>query len=209
LTKVLIADDHAVVRRGLRQIVADASPLIEVEEASDGEEVLARLSQKKCDCLVLDISMPGRSGLDILHELRSLYPQLPILILSMHPEDQYAMRVLKAGAAGYLVKDSAPDELVTAIHRVVDGGRYISPNLAEQLAYGLTSGLDRPLHDSLSDREYSVFVKIGSGMTVGEIADELGLSVKTVSTYRTRILEKMNLKGNAEIIRYTVDHALS
>lgn len=209
MTKVLIADDHAVVRKGLRQIVADASPMIEIDEASDGEEVLSRLSNKACDCLVLDISMPGRSGLDILHELRSLYPHLPVLILSMHPEEQYAMRVLRAGAAGYLVKDSAPDELVAAIHRVVDGGRYISANLAEQLAFGLSSDSDRPAHDTLSDREYSVFVKIGSGMTVGEIADELGLSVKTVSTYRTRILEKMNLKGNAEIIRYAVDHSLA
>ncbi len=209
MTKVLIADDHAVVRKGLRQIVADALPLFEIDEAADGEEVLACLSKKACDCLVLDISMPGRSGLDILHELRSLYPHLPVLILSMHPEEQYAMRVLKAGAAGYLVKDSAPDELVAAIHRVVDGGRYISANLAEQLAFGLASDADQPAHHTLSDREYSVFVKIGAGMTVGEIADELGLSVKTVSTYRTRILEKMRLKGNAEIIRYAVDHSLA
>lgn len=209
MLRVLIADDHAVVRKGLQQIVAESSPMIEVEEAADSEEVLAKLNQKKCDCLVLDISMPGRSGLDILHELRHLYPNLPVLILSMHPEDQYAVRVLKAGAAGYLVKDSAPDELVSAIRRVVDGGKYVSATLAEKLALGLAGSFDKPAHEVLSDREYSVFLKIGSGMAVGEIADELGLSVKTVSTYRTRILEKMSLKGNAEIIRYVVDNGLA
>jgi len=208
MLRVLIADDHAVVRKGLQQIVADVTPMIEVEEAADSEEVLAKLSTGRCDCLVLDISMPGRSGLDILSELRHLYPALPVLILSMHSEDQYATRVLKAGAAGYLVKDSAPDELVTAIHRVVGGGKYVSPALAEKLALGLAGSLDRPAHETLSDREYSVLLKIGSGMAVGEIADELGLSVKTVSTYRTRILEKMALRGNAEIIRYVVDHQL-
>jgi two-component system invasion response regulator UvrY len=209
MLRVLIADDHAVVRRGLQQIVTESSPMFEVEEASDSEEVLVKLNQKKCDCLVLDISMPGRSGLDILHELRHLYPNLPVLILSMHPEDQYAVRVLKAGAAGYLVKDSAPDELVAAIRRVVDGGKYVSATLAEKLALGLAGSIDKPAHEVLSDREYSVFLKIGSGMAVGEIADELGLSVKTVSTYRTRILEKMGLKGNAEIIRYVVDNGLA
>jgi two-component system invasion response regulator UvrY len=209
MLRVLIADDHAVVRKGLQQIVSEASPMIEVDEAADSEEVLAKLNSSKCDCLVLDISMPGRSGLDILNELRHLYPNLPVLILSMHPEDQYAVRVLKAGAAGYLVKDSAPDELVLAIRRVVDGGKYVSASLAEKLALGLTSSYDRPAHEILSDREYSVLLKIGSGMAVGEIADELGLSVKTVSTYRTRILEKMALKGNAEIIRYVVDNRLN
>lgn len=206
--RVLIADDHAVVRKGLQQIVAEATPMIEVDEAGDSEEVLAKLASQRCDCLVLDISMPGRSGLDILSELRHLYPSLPVLILSMHPEDQYAMRVLKAGAAGYLVKDSAPDELVAAIQRVVGGGKYVSATLAEKLALGLTNTLDRPVHELLSDREYSVLLKIGSGMAVGEIANELGLSVKTVSTYRTRILEKMSLRGNAEIIRYVVDNQL-
>ena len=137
MLRVLIADDHAVVRKGLQQIVADVTPMIEVDEAADSEEVLAKLSTGRCDCLVLDISMPGRSGLDILSELRHLYPALPVLILSMHPEDQYATRVLKAGAAGYLVKDSAPDELVNAIHRVVGGGKYVSATLAEKLALGL------------------------------------------------------------------------
>lgn len=209
MLRVLIADDHAVVRKGLQQIVAEATPMIEVDEAADSEEVLAKLSENRCDCLVLDISMPGRSGLDILNELRHLYPSLPVLILSMHPEDQYAFRVLKAGAAGYLVKDSAPDELIAAIHRVVGGGKYVSPTLAEKLALGLTGSLDQPAHEMLSDREYSVLLKIGAGMAVGEIADELGLSVKTVSTYRTRILEKMSLRGNAEIIRYVVDHQLN
>lgn len=209
MIRVLIADDHAIVRKGLHQLVKEEAPLIEVDEAANGEEVLVKLSLNPCDCLVLDISMPGRSGLDILREVRHMHPNVPVLILSMHPEDQYAIRVLKAGAAGYMSKESALDDLVGAIHHIVEGGRYVSHELAEKLAMGLTGDVNGERHDTLSDREYSVLLKIGSGMSVSEIAAELGLSMKTVSTYRTRILEKMDLKSNAEIIRYVVDNNLS
>lgn len=209
MVRVLIADDHAVVRKGLKQIVKEQSPLMEVEEASDGNEVLEKVHAGCCDVLVLDISMPGRSGLEILHEVRHLRPDLPVLILSMHPEEQYAIRVLKAGAAGYLTKDAALDELVSAIQRVSTGSRYISATLAEKLAMGLSGDLERLPHESLSDREYTVLLGIGAGKGVGEIADELGLSVKTISTYRSRILEKMDLKSNADLIRYVIDERLA
>ncbi len=209
MVRVLIADDHAIVRKGLQQIVKEQAPSIEVDEAVDGAEVLEKVHAGKCDVLVLDLSMPGRSGLDILHEVRHLRPELPVLILSMHPEEQYAVRVLKAGAAGYLTKEAALDELVGAIQRVSGGGRYISQALAEKLALGLTGQLDKLPHETLSDREYTVLLRIGAGKSVGEIAEELSLSVKTISTYRARILEKLDLKSNADLIRYVIDHELA
>lgn len=209
MIRVLIADDHAIVRKGLQQIVREQAPSFEVDEAADGNEVLEKVHNGRCDVLVLDISMPGRSGLDILHEVRHLRPNLPVLILSMHPEDQYAVRVLKAGAAGYLTKDTALDELVGAIQRVSGGGRYISPALAEKLAMGLTGNLDKLPHETLSDREYTVLLRIGAGSSVGDIAEELSLSVKTISTYRARILEKLDLKSNADLIRYVIDNQLA
>lgn len=209
MLRVLIADDHAIVRKGLQQIVKEQAPMMDVTEASDGNEVLEQINNHKWDCLVLDISMPGRNGLDILHEVRHSRPTLPVLILSMHPEEQYAIRVLKAGAAGYMTKDMALDELVGAIQRVVGGGRYISPTLAEKLALGLTGQMDKLPHETLSDREYTVLLMIGRGKSVGEIADELGLSVKTISTYRSRILEKLDMKSNADLIRYVIDNSLS
>jgi len=169
---------------------------------------LSMVRKEKWDVLVLDIGMPKRSGLEILQELRAIQPKLPVLILSVHPEDQYAIRVLKAGAAGYLSKDSALDELVDAIRKAVGGGRYVSASLAEKLALGLSGGLDKLPHETLSDREMTVLLKMGAGMSVGEIADELALSVKTVSTYRTRILEKMGYKSNADLIRYVIEHQL-
>ncbi len=206
--RVLVADDHALVRKGLQQVIKEQAPDMVVGEATDGEQVLSMVRKEKWDVLVLDIGMPRRSGLEILQELRATQPKLPVLILSVHPEDQYAIRVLKAGAAGYLSKDSALDELVAAIRKAVGGGRYVSAGLAEKLALGLSGGLDKLPHETLSDREMTVLLKMGAGMSVGEIADELALSVKTVSTYRTRILEKMGYKSNADLIRYVIEHQL-
>jgi DNA-binding NarL/FixJ family response regulator len=206
--RVLIADDHAIVRKGLRQI-AEESGKISVDEAANGQEALDKLRQDRWDALVLDISMPGRHGLDVLQAVRDLQPQLPVLILSMHPEEQYAMRVLKAGASGYMNKDTAPGELVQAIQKIVNGGKYISATLAEKLAYEISGDSDKLPHEKLSDREYRVLVMIGAGKSVSQIAEELSLSVKTVSTYRSRLLEKMNLNNNADLIRYVIDHNLS
>ena len=207
--KVLIADDHAIVRKGFREIVEESIPGVQVVEAINGLEVLEQIRTNDWDVLVMDISMPGRSGLDILHEIRAQRPKLPVLILSMHPEDQYAMRMLKAGAAGYINKEVALDQLVLAINKVTAGGRYVSPTLAEKFAFELSGGSDKQPHELLSDREYTVLIMIGGGKTVSEIAEELSLSVKTVSTYRTRILEKMNLSTNAEMIRYVIENSLS
>lgn len=206
--RVLIADDHAIVRKGLRQI-AEESKQILVGEASNGQEALDKVRNERWDALVLDINMPGRHGLDVLQAVRDIQPQLPILILSVHPEEQYAMRVLRAGAAGYMNKDAAPDELVSAIHKVVAGGKYISPALAERLAFEVSGQNDKLPHEKLSDREYRVLIMIGEGKSVGQIAQDLALSVKTVSTYRSRVLEKMNLQNNADMIRYVIDHNLS
>jgi two-component system, NarL family, invasion response regulator UvrY len=208
MMRVLIADDHAIVRKGLRQI-AEESGAISVDEAANGQEALDRLRHDRWDALVLDISMPGRHGLDVLQAVRDLQPQLPVLILSMHPEEQYAMRVLKAGASGYMNKDTAPGELVLAIQKIVNGGKYISATLAEKLAYEISGDSEKLPHEKLSDREYRVLVMIGAGKSVSQIADELSLSVKTVSTYRSRLLEKMNLHNNADLIRYVIDHNLS
>jgi DNA-binding NarL/FixJ family response regulator len=196
------------VRKGLRQI-AEESGKISVDEAANGQEALDKLRQDRWDALVLDISMPGRHGLDVLQAVRDLQPQLPVLILSMHPEEQYAMRVLKAGASGYMNKDTAPGELVQAIQKIVNGGKYISATLAEKLAYEISGDSDKLPHEKLSDREYRVLVMIGAGKSVSQIAEELSLSVKTVSTYRSRLLEKMNLNNNADLIRYVIDHNLS
>lgn len=209
MIKVLIADDHAIVRKGLRQVVKEQAAYMEVDEAEDGQEVLEKVHAGHCDVLVLDISMPKRNGLDILQEIKHSNPTLPILILSVHPEEQYAVRVLKAGASGYMSKDCAPDELVRAIEKVVAGGKYVSATLAEKLAFELSGQSGKLPHETLSDREYSVLLMIGIGKSVGEIANELALSVKTVSTYRARILEKLNLKSNAELIRYVIDNSLA
>ena len=209
MIKVLIADDHAIVRKGLRQVVKEQAAYMEVDEAEDGQEVLEKIHAGHWDVLVLDISMPKRNGLDILQEIRHSKPNLPVLILSVHPEEQYAVRVLKAGASGYMSKDCAPDELVRAIEKVVAGGKYVSATLAEKLAFDLSGQNGKLPHEMLSDREYSVLLMIGVGKAVGEIASELALSVKTVSTYRARILEKLNLKSNAELIRYVIDNNLA
>lgn len=208
MIKVLIADDHAVVRQGLKQILAETSDMLVVGEASTGAEALEKVRNEESDVLVLDMAMPGPSGLDILKEVRATRPKLPVLILSMHPEEQFAVRLLKAGASGYLNKESAPDELVKAIRKVVAGGKYVGPILAERLALDISADSDKPLHETLSDREFQVMCLIASGKTVTEIAEALSLSVKTVSTYRARILEKMNLTTNAEVIRYAIQNQL-
>jgi two-component system, NarL family, invasion response regulator UvrY len=208
MIKVLIADDHAIVREGLRQIMSDTEDMAVAAEAGNGQEALDRILKDEFDVVVLDISMPGRSGLDILKELRNYRPKLPVLVLSMYPEEQYAVRVLKAGADGYLTKESAPNDLITAIRRLYAGKKYISPSLAEKLAFSLEVHSTRPPHELLSDREFQVLCRISSGKTVKEIADEFSLSVKTISTYRSRILEKMSMKNNAELTYYAVQNHL-
>ena len=208
MIKILIADDHTIVREGLKQILMETSDMVVAAEAANGQEVLDKIGNDDFDVVVLDIAMPGRSGLDILKELRSNKLKLPILVLSMYPEDQYALRVLRAGADGYLTKESAPNDLITAIRKVYAGKKYISPVLAEKLAFGLDADAAKPPHELLSDREYQVMCRIASGKTVKEIADELFLSVKTISTYRARILEKMGMKNNAELTHYAIQNRL-
>ncbi len=208
MLRILIADDHPVVRQGLRQTIAETSDMVVVDEAGNGWEVLSKVRASSYDVVLLDISMPGRSGMDILKELKDERPGLPVLILSIHPEEQYALRAFKAGASGYLTKESAPDELVAAIRKISTGGKYISSSLAEILASELGTSNEELLHKTLSNREYQVMRMIALGKTVTEIAEELSLSVKTVSTYRSRILEKMKMKNNAEITYYAVKNRL-
>jgi DNA-binding NarL/FixJ family response regulator len=209
MIKVLIADDHAVVRSGLKQILDETSGEIQVQgEAANGREVLEKVQSQDWDVLVLDITMPGRSGLDILKDIRHLKPGLPVLILSMHAEEQFATRMLKAGASGYLNKESAPEELVKAIRKVCSGGKYVSAAQAERMVSELTSESDKPPHELLSDREYEILCLIASGKTPTQIAKQLNLSVKTVSTYRSRILEKMKLETNAQLTHYAIKGGL-
>ena len=208
MIKILIADDHAIVRRGLKQILEDTPTIVVADEAGTGKEVLEKISEKEYDVVVLDISLPDKSGLDILKQLKSQKPKLPVLILSIYPEEQYAERVLKAGASGYLTKESAPEELITAIKKVSAGGKYITASLAEKLAVNLDIKTDIPLYETLSDREFQVMCLISSGKTQKEIGAELTLSIKTISTYRYRILEKMRMKSNAELTRYAIENKL-
>lgn len=208
MIKILIADDHAVVRRGLRQIINDEPDLDVVAEAQNGQEVLDQLEKTDCNVLVLDITMPDKNGLAVLQEVKAARPRLPVLILSMHPEDQFALRALKLGASGYLTKESAPEELVGALRKVVSGGKYISSTLAEQLVSEIASDSPRPSPERLSEREFQVLRMIAQGKTISQIAEEMHLSVKTVSTYRTRLLLKMKMKTNAELVRYAVQHGL-
>lgn len=208
MIKILIADDHAIVREGLKKILSEIADMEVIDEASTGKEIIEKVRKKKFDLIVLDISLPDRSGLDILKQLKRIKPHLPILILSVHSEEHYATRALRAGASGYLTKDRAPRELIKAIRKIFEGGRYITSSLAEKLAYDLAQDTKKPLHESLSDREYQVLCMIASGKTVKEIAKELYLSEKTISTYRTRILEKMKMKNNAELTYYAIKHGL-
>ncbi len=207
MIRVLVADDHPVVRKGLCMILSEGDGIQVVAEANDGPEVLNLLGSVAVDVLVLDIGMPGRSGLEVLQELRQTYPKLPVLILSQYPEEQIAVRAIRSGAAGYLNKESAPDQLVDAVRRVNQGRKFLTANLAELLAVTIEGGSSEP-HQALSSREYQVFQMIATGRTVSDIAADLNLSVKTVSTYRTRILEKMNLKNNSELTRYAIQNKL-
>jgi two-component system, NarL family, invasion response regulator UvrY len=208
MLRILIADDHPIVRQGLKQILSEESDMGVFGEAQNSQEVLELAQKQDWDIVILDITMPGRGGIDVLKELKHQYPKLPLLILSMHPEDQYAVRALKAGAGGYLTKESAQEELIKAIRKVVRGGKYISSTLAEKLAFDLETETEKPLHETLSDREHQVLLMIASGKTVSEIAEELSLSVKTIDTYRARILEKMKMKNNAELTHYAIKNKL-
>jgi len=207
MIKLLIVDDHPIVHQGIRQILADTSDIAVGDDAVNGVEAIAKGRAGMCDVIVLDLSMPGSDGLDTLKQLRLERPGLPILVLSMHPEDQFALRAIRAGASGYLTKDSAPEQLVTAIRRVVAGAHYVSPWLAERLAREVATGAKAP-HEQLSDREYQVMLKIASGRTTKAIAAELGLSPKTVSTYRLRLSQKMALTSDAELTAYVFRNRL-
>lgn len=208
MLRILIADDHSVVRRGLKQILLEEFPSAEIGEVLDAESLIKKVMTSDWDVIISDISMPGRGGLDALQHIKQAHPKLPVLILSVHPEDHYAIRVLKAGASGYLNKDMAPEELVTAVRRVMLGKKYISPTVAEKLATSLDHDSDRLPHETLSDREFEVLKLIAAGKSVSEIAEMLSLSVTTVSTYRARILEKLQFKTNADLTLYAISNKL-
>jgi DNA-binding NarL/FixJ family response regulator len=206
--RVLIADDHPIVRRGLKQILEDAGNIRSIDEAESGQEVLDKITKANFDVVLLDISMPGMSGLECLETAKKLKPSLPILILSMYPEEEYAIRALKAGASGYLTKKSAPEELTTAIRKISRGERYISPSLADLLAVSVVDDLEKPLHELLSNREMQVLRMIVTGKSIKEIAGEMSRSPKTVSTFRSRILQKLKMKSNAQLIQYAMKNRL-
>jgi DNA-binding NarL/FixJ family response regulator len=208
LIKILVVDDHAVVRRGLREILAETSDLHVGGEAGNVAEVMEKVQAERWDVVVLDVGLAGRSGLDLIPEIRKMRPEARVLVLTMFSEEQYAVRAIRAGAAGFLTKESAPDKLVDAVRRVASGGRFISPELAETLASMVAGEAAGKPHEQLSNREFEILKMIGSGKTVSQVADELGLSVKTVSTHRTRILKKMDMKTNAELTHYAVKNSL-
>lgn len=208
MIRIIITDDHPIFREGLKRIIEKTSDMVVADEASTGEELLGKIGEKNFDLVLLDIAMPGRGGLEILDQLKTANPNLRILVLSMYPEERYAVRVLKSGAAGYLTKDKASDELIKAIRKISDGGKYVSLSLAEKWAFDLELGGEKPLHGSLSNREYQVMLMIASGKTLKEIVEELSLSVTTISTYRSRILKKMKLSNNAEITYYAIKNGL-
>ncbi|MFM6924260.1 MAG: response regulator [Ferruginibacter sp.] len=208
MLRILIADDHTVVRKGLRQILLDEFPGAGIEEVADGGELVKKVMAGKWDVVVSDLSMPGRSGLDALQQIKLTHPDLPVLILSIHPEEQYALRALKSGASGYLSKDTAPDELVKAVQKVLLGKKYISQAIAEKLANTFSSDVSIHPHENLSDREFDVMKFLANGKSVSEIADTLSLSVTTVSTYRARIMSKMNLKSNSDLTKYAIENNL-
>jgi len=206
--RVLLADDHAIVRAGLKEILADTGDITVAGEATNGQEVMARIRGQDYDVAVLDMSMPGRSGIELIKQVKDEKPKLRILVLTMHSEEQYAVRSLKAGASGYLTKDSAAEQLVAAIRKIAAGGAYVSPETAERLALGASPRVEAAPHTLLSDREFQVLQLIAGGQSVSGIAKRLALSVKTVSTHKTRILQKMGLTNQAELIRYALEHKL-
>jgi two-component system, NarL family, invasion response regulator UvrY len=208
MLRILLADDHAVVRQGVKQILAEAFIQATFGEAQNVHELLALVGNERWDIVVLDLAMPGGNGLEALKQIKHDHPQLPVLILSMYPEDQYAVRTIRAGAAGYLNKESVPEELAQAIRKILRGGEYISTSVADELVLNARNENDQPLHKYLSDREYQVLCLIASGKEVKEISSELGLSAKTISTYRARLLEKMNMKTNAELTHYAIQNSL-
>ena len=207
--RILIADDHAVIRRGLKQILLDEYPSADIEEAGDAEAAIKKSITGNWDVVISDLSMPGRSGLDLVQHVKQNFPKLPVLILSIHPEEQYAIRALKAGASGYLNKEAAPEELVMAVQRVLQGRKYISPSIAEKMADELDKEkTNKASHEFLSDRELDVFKLIAGGTSVTDISEKLSLSITTVSTYRARIMNKMNMKSNADLTRYALENNL-
>ena len=209
MIRILIADDHAIVRRGMKQLLLEQYPFARIGEASNVEDLIRLIvNQKKWDVVVCDMNMPGRSGLDAIMQIKEIAPGLPVLIMSMYPEDQYALRVLKSGAAGYLAKETIHDDIVKAIETVIKGKRYITLSLAEKLAESVNNETKKALHEVLSDREFDVFKLLASGKTITEIAIQLSLSSTTVSTYRSRIMEKMKMKSNAELARYAIESRL-
>jgi len=208
VTKILIADDHPVVRAGLKELLSGAFGKLTFTEAKTAQETIEMASKEEWSLVIPDVSMPGRSGIDILSDLKRAQPKLPVLVLSMHPEEQFARRALKAGASAYMTKETVPEELVKAVRKVLAGGRYVSAALAEKLASDLREGTNLTPHEILSDREFQILQMIASGKTVTNIAEELALSVKTVSTYRARVLEKTGMRNNAELIRYAIENHL-
>jgi two-component system invasion response regulator UvrY len=208
MKKFLIADDHAIIRYALKNILVESYPGAVVEEAENAETLLMKVMQEPWDVVITDISMPGKSGLEILQEIRRLYPRMPVLVLSMHPEQLYAVRVMKAGGSGYLRKDMAMQELVTAVERVLSGKKYITESVAEKLAFSVGDDTNANPHEGLSDREFEIAKLLASGMSLTEIADKLSLSITTISTYRSRVMKKMNLSSNAELTQYAISHHL-
>jgi DNA-binding NarL/FixJ family response regulator len=208
VTKILIVDDHAVVRQGVKQILSEQFHGAVIGEAQSADEMIDRVRKNSWDIVILDVGMPGKSGLDALKELKQLRPKLPALVLSAYPEDQLALRMLKAGAAGYLSKDSAPNELVQAIRKIMGGGKFVSASVAELLALNLESNFEKPMHEQLSDREYQVLCLIAVGKSLKDIADDLCVSISSINTYRARILEKMQLKNNTELTHYAIENRL-
>ena len=206
--RIIIADDHAIVRKGIHQVLQDEFPSAEIVEVSDSENLIKKLIREKFDLVISDLSMPGRSGLDALEQIKKDFPDLPVLILSIHPEEQFAIRILTAGAAGYLNKDAESTELIAAVRRILQGRKYITPSVAEKMAQRLHQDTGRLPHESLSNREFDVFKLLAAGKSVGEIAEMMSLGSTTVSTYRARILNKMGMHNNAELTRYALDNHL-
>lgn len=206
--KILIADDHSVVRKGLRLILTEEYPHAQIDEVADAVDLLKKVSKETYDVIISDISMPGRSGVEIIKEVKDFAPKTPLLVLSVHAAEEYAVRAIKAGASGYLTKDSAPDELIKAVEYILRGKRYITPEISELLADAYGDNLDKPAHENLSNREFEVMKFIAAGKSISEMAESLSLSVNTISTYRARILEKMHMHTNTELIKYAIEHKL-